>query len=94
MTTEQEKLTVEALRSRMQQTFEILTILAQTIREAGEIPSGLLYTLLMSHVSLDAYEWMLARLIGAGVVERTSQHVLRWIGEPKPVSGWAMGVEE
>lgn len=52
---------------------------AEAIREAKEIPSGVLYALLMSRMDLAGYEAMLRNLKGAGLVTETA-HMLRWVG--------------
>ena len=54
--------------------------LAEAIREAGEIPAGTLYAAAMNTMSLETFDSFIARLVGAGLVNRTSEHLLRWIG--------------
>jgi hypothetical protein len=52
---------------------------AEAIREAGEIPSGTLYSMLISKVDLQGYEAMIRNLKNAGLVEEKA-HLLKWIG--------------
>ena len=53
---------------------------AETIREAGEVPSGTVYAALIGRVSLEGYQSMLRNLKNAGLVEETPAHLLKWIG--------------
>jgi hypothetical protein len=52
---------------------------AETIREAGEVPSGTLYAVLCGKVDLQGYEAMIRNLKNAGLVTE-SAHMLKWIG--------------
>lgn len=57
--------------------------IAETIREAGSIPSGHLWAAAMSHMSFDEYERIIALLTGAGLI-RSKNHLLTWIeGAPQ-----------
>ena len=53
---------------------------AETIREAGEVPSGTVYAALIGRVSLEGYQSMLRNLKNAGLVEESPAHLLKWIG--------------
>lgn len=55
--------------------------IAECIREAKEIPSGHLYAMIMSHCSLESYNYAISTLKKAGLVQE-KHHLLRWI-EPK-----------
>ncbi len=57
----------------------MLTAVSEAIREAGRIPSGTLYAVLMGKVNIAGYEKMIGILKGAGLVEERS-HELIWIG--------------
>jgi hypothetical protein len=57
----------------------ILAAVAETIREAGEVPSGTIYAALLGKVSMEGYTSLLRTLKGAGLVEEKN-HLLRWIG--------------
>ena len=61
----------------------VLLAVGDTIREVGEVPSGVLYSMLMGRIDLGGYEAMIGILKRAGLVEETSAHVLRWIGKSK-----------
>jgi hypothetical protein len=52
---------------------------AETIREADEIPSGTLYASLMGRVTMEGYTKLLNTLKNADLVSEHN-HVLRWIG--------------
>lgn len=52
---------------------------AEAIREAGEIPSGTLYAMLVSKVDMQGYQSMIRNLNNAGLVEEKA-HLLKWIG--------------
>ncbi len=54
---------------------------AETIREAGEVPSGVVYAALVGRVTLAGYESLLRTLKNAGLIEETPAHLLRWIGQ-------------
>ena len=54
--------------------------LAEAIREVGEVPAGTLYAACLNVMSLEVFESFISRLVGAGLVNRTSEHLLRWIG--------------
>ena len=57
----------------------------ETIRELGEVPSGVLYAIAMGKgIDLAAYERIIDRLVGAELVERRGD-VLVWIG-PQPAA--------
>lgn len=58
---------------------EVATTAAEAIREAGEMPSGHLYAILMDQLSLPLYNEMIATLKRAKLVEERG-HVLKYIG--------------
>lgn len=58
----------------------VLFAVAETIREAGECPSGTIYAALIGRVSLEGYEKMLRILTNAGLIEISPAHLIRWIG--------------
>lgn len=62
---------------------ELHKVIAEAIREAGEIPSGHLYAQVMGHMTLATYERIVETLIGAKLITRSS-HLLKWVG---PVLG-------
>lgn len=59
---------------------EVLHAMAEVVRGLGEVPSGVLYAHCMGALTLEQYERAIDILVGAGLVERASAHVLRWIG--------------
>ena len=56
----------------------ILRAVADAIRELGEVPSGHLYAHLMSKLSLEQYEPVIAVLKQAGLITE-SNHLLTWV---------------
>ena len=56
----------------------ILTAVADAIRELGEVPSGHLYAHLISKLSLEQYEQVIATLKQAGLITE-SNHLLKWV---------------
>jgi hypothetical protein len=62
----------------------VLMAVSETIRDLGEVPSGVLYSQLMGAVSLSAYEKIIGTLKGAKLVEETPGHLLRWVGPKIP----------
>jgi hypothetical protein len=68
-----------ATNAQVSRAFAVCAAVAEAIREAGELPSGQLYAILMSQVDLSGYESMIRTLKGTGLVEERA-NVLRWIG--------------
>lgn len=58
----------------------VMKAVADAIRDLGEVPSGELYARVMQHMDLRTYDRIIDRLIGAGLVQRTGSHLLRWVG--------------
>ena len=78
MTTEQ-LLDPKATASQTRAALALTMAVAETIREAREIPSGTLYAMLVSKVDLPGYQAMIRNLKNAELVEERA-HMLRWIG--------------
>ena len=66
--------------SEVKAALGILIAVADAIRELGEVPSGHLYAHLMSKLSLEQYEQVIATLKQAGLITE-SNHLLSWVGE-------------
>ncbi len=64
--------------------FKIAAAIAETIREVGEVPSGVLYAQLCGRISLESYQGVIRALNAAGLVSE-SAHLLTWIGPLKGV---------
>lgn len=54
-------------------------LLAETIRDLKEVPSGHLYASVMNHMCLDTYNAYIGALKGAKLVKE-EHHLLTWIG--------------
>ena len=57
-------------------------VMAEAIREAGEIPSGHLYAMVMGNMDLPTYNGIIKVLKGTGLVKE-SANVLTWTGPMK-----------
>ena len=68
------------VQAAFKRSVEIARAVAEAIRETGEIPSGTLYALLMSHLSLAEYEQVIDTLVAAELITNNG-HLLRWVGE-------------
>lgn len=53
--------------------------LAETIREVGSVPSGVLYAQVMEYFSFDSYSWAIDLIKKTGLVTE-SNNVLTWVG--------------
>jgi hypothetical protein len=63
-------------KAAMQMTFAV----AETIREAGQVPSGTVYAALIGKVTLEGYQKLIGILKGAGLIQEDASHLLRWVG--------------
>jgi hypothetical protein len=72
---------VGATKQQTQAAFRIVVAVTEAIREAGTPPEGELYAVLMAQgiVSLEAFERIVQRAVGSGLVEKRN-HQLRWGG--------------
>lgn len=59
---------------------EAVKLIAETIKELKEVPSGHLYAHLMQHISLDTYNQIIGILIESGRVHQDQYHLLSWVG--------------
>lgn len=58
----------------------IILAVAETVRECGECPSGTLYAGLIGRVTLEGYSKILGILKGAGLIEVSPSHLVKWTG--------------
>lgn len=66
-------------KTKIKASLNALMALAESIRELGEVPSGELYSVVMSHMDIETYTSFIARLVSAGLVENKN-HLLIWKG--------------
>ena len=59
----------------------MVMVVAETVRECRECPSGTIYAGLMGRVSLAGYEKILTILKNAGLIEVGPCHLIKWIGQ-------------
>lgn len=64
---------------KMQAAVQIMKAVAEAIREAGSIPSGHLYALLMGKMSLGSYEKMIDAMQRMGII-KVDDHLITYIG--------------
>ena len=65
---------------QLQTGLTMIYAIAETVREAGEVPSGTIYATLAGRVTLDGYKKMLTILQAAGLITVNANHMLRWVG--------------
>jgi hypothetical protein len=58
----------------------VVMAVAETVREAKQCPSGVVYAALVGRVTLEGYQKILGILQNAGLVSVGSDHMLRWTG--------------
>jgi hypothetical protein len=66
-------------KAEIQAGLKIMFAVAETIREAGSIPSGTLYAALVGRVDINGYESIIRTLKNTGLVTEQS-HMLTWVG--------------
>jgi len=69
----------EISKEKAKATVLIAKTVADAIKEAGEIPSGHLYSILMGVMDLGQYQALIDIFKEAGVVNETPNHLLQWI---------------
>lgn len=67
--------TKEQIRAYLEATITM----TETIRELKSVPNGHLYALVMSKISLESYNKVIATVKKTGLVKE-SNHVLTWVG--------------
>jgi len=71
--------TTSVTKEQLKAGFSAIVAVTEAIREAGEIPEGTLYTVLLGHCSIEAFEKMVRMIVNTGLVEKRG-NLLRWIG--------------
>lgn len=72
----------EEVVEKHRKALAVIKAVADTIKEVGEAPAGVVYSALMQWgCSLQEFEAIIRILVNAGVVTQT-HHVLKWV-EPK-----------
>lgn len=59
---------------------KVIQTFAEVIREAGNIPSGYLYAMVMDKTDLNNYNRIIDMLKRTGLVSESTNHVLKWEG--------------
>ncbi len=66
-------------KTQIKAAFAVTLAIAETIREAKEIPSATLYAMLIGKVDLQGYQAMIRNLKNANLVSETA-NLLKWTG--------------
>ena len=66
-------------KAELKAALGVLVAVAETIREVGSVPSGVLYAQLIGKVTLDGWHGILRNLKNAGLIDDRN-HMLVWIG--------------
>lgn len=61
-------------------SLNVIRVVADAIRDLGEVPSGHLYARLMEFMTLEQYSMIVGTLKRVGLIEE-KHNLLRWIGE-------------
>ena len=65
---------------------EIVTAIADCIRDLKSIPSGHLYVHLSTQMDLNSYQKVIDLLVRANLVKIHASHLLEWIGPEKELT--------
>lgn len=65
-------------KAEISAALEMLTTIADTIRQLGEVPAGALYGRLSGLMTLRQFDSAIATLKRTGLVQETN-HLLRWV---------------
>jgi len=57
----------------------LIMVVAEAVRQAGEIPSGHLYATVMGSLSLEAYNTVIERLKKAKLIKEEN-YLIKWVG--------------
>ncbi len=63
----------------IQTALKTMATVCEAIKEAGSIPSGVLYATLMDRMCQSAYDSMIREILRTGLV-RQDNHLLIWVG--------------
>ena len=61
-------------------SLRIMVAVTEAIREAGRIPSGVIYATLIGKVSHEGYQSLIRTLTNTGLVQELPTHELVWTG--------------
>jgi hypothetical protein len=65
--------------SKAKSALDMVFLMSEAIREAGSIPSGHLYAMVLGQLTMEQYTRVIGILEGAGLVRETA-NVLTWVG--------------
>ena len=73
----------EITRDDIKLALRLTATVAEAIRDAGTVPIGKLYAVVMGHLTLGQYQSIIDQLKNAGLVVESENHLLAWVG-PRP----------
>lgn len=59
---------------------QALLAIAEAVREAGEIPAGVLFAAVCQYMSADQFNGFIEKLVNAKLISRAPSHLLTWTG--------------
>lgn len=68
-----------ATKEQLKAGLNVVLAVTEAIREAGEIPAGTLYAVLMGNVDIAGFARIVSIVTGSGLVEKRGD-LLRWVG--------------
>jgi hypothetical protein len=68
-----------ATKEQLKAGLNIVLAVTEAIREAGEIPAGTLYAVLVGKVDIQGFDKIVSIVTNAGLVEKRGD-LLRWVG--------------
>ncbi len=72
--------TTSPTKAQMLSGVDAVLAVSEAIRQAHQLPSGVLYAHLLGIVSMEGYLMALGILKRAGLIEIGASHMIRWIG--------------
>lgn len=79
-------MTVEIFhKNEIRNALEMIMLVARCIKDAREIPSGIIYASMINSINLDGYESIIRILVKCGLVSKNG-NLLKWIGPDKEIS--------
>lgn len=67
-------------KAQLDAALAVTIAVSEAIREAGEIPSGTLYAMLIGKVDIHGYHAILRTLKNAGLIQFMPSHLIQWCG--------------
>ena len=65
--------------AELRNALDLMFAVSETIRELGEVPSGVLYSQLLGRVTYEGYQGLLRALTNTKLI-KVENHLITWIG--------------